>query len=807
MLIALLLACAQDPVRAELEAWALDGVKTTPSAAATQHPDFALARRLGQLAPPWAGGAAMSAAERSVATAEVLEAWLSGAAGEWSGAALSRVRGRLDAPAVTRLEAALRAPAEEGPSLDQIGALLKSAPPDLSAPAMLRIALDPDVHPGLRGEFASTLILLRGRPALRDLAPTLVPTEEDRYLRQVLTAWRQVLEPTDAPLLERIARDGYGSPTQFALQLWGRIERDPARRLAAFELALAAPTGYAHLALDALGSGGPDAVIARRLRESLRVGSTQERSLALRALPLFDSHAAVLEEYRALNRPSVSAAAAWMPVLAQSPLPEARAAAARWLIEGGFGAGAVVQTVLRSLEDAPEVQLILGGLLADPAVPAAVKLPLALAHADSSAEAAEHVRRIAREGSGSDRARALQRLGGMASADDLTWFAEVALGTEFDAATRAVAFAQLMRNGAGAPVLQRWLADPPRDWEVAEAMVRSGIEYGDPEQRRAVLEFGRAGGGFDAPDERWALRAAAWQAAGQRGDPATWAILLEDLRLRLEDTPASGRGAEEPWRDLYQALHEWPEFESLGSAARALGSAGGGPPPGVSLQAWDPLAAAPEALWCAAAAWSGADLGQALDWLDHLDEMPLNEANRVRVRALRAARAREPLRQRAALRALLEQPRWLREYPLILAQSFAPEGVGWSLFRDRLAEREVLADAQCQPPEVARARLALLLEDWIEPESALAAVRVAGELPGGAELALRLAQHGVLLHPLHPEVGAAWAEALEQSGDRTAAREAWAAVERMVPAGFPQHDQAGVRRRALEAAEPDAGGR
>ncbi len=799
MLIALLLAQAQEPLRDALEELALDGRVASAPAGLEQARDYPLAAALARLAPPWTSGRRVPEEERRAAAAFVLDAWLRGEPAAQTGVVPARLRAQLDADAVRRLAAALRQPTEGGPSADQIAALLKSASPGIAAPALLAAALDPDVHPGVRGDLAETLVLLQGRPGLRALLPALTPDADERLLRQVFAAWRQIAAPEDIPLLERIAREGYGSPTQYALQLWGRMERDPRRRMQIFELAIESPSGYAHLALDALAEGGTDAAIAGRLRDLLRVGSSSQRGIALRALPHFDSQEAVLAAFRGLGTPlSVSAAAWWMPVLAQSPLSEARAEAARWLATGGFGAGSVALTVVRALSDSPEVLPLIGGLLARPDVPSTISLPLAIAQAADSPDAIAYLRGVARSGSGLEQMQALQRLGGLAAAEDIDWFETMCFGSEFAPSARAVAFTQLMRNRAGERVIAAWLAQPPQDWELAEALVRDVLEYGDPAQRAAALAFARGGGGFAAEDERLALRATAWHALGQRGEPAGLEELAADFRELLEADADQGRPAEQDWRDLYERLHAWPGLESISAAARLLAPATAEAPLSAALAQWDPLSTSPELLWAAAALWSGVDAPQALLWLDALDAMDLSEANRVRVRALRAARARAPLPERQALRALLEEPRLLRAYPLLLAQAFAPEGAGWTLFHDRLAEREILADARCQPDAAAADRLAELLDGWCEPDVLLSAGRLAAELQGGATLALRLARRGGELHPLHPDLGILLAELLEKGGDVAAAREAWAAVERMVPPGFPQHETAAARRRALE---------
>lgn len=803
LIAAITLAWAQDPQAAELEAWIHDGLPAPPAAWELDTPDPArrLAFDLALLAPARTCGFEVPEAARAAAAARVLEAWLDGRPEAQRNAVPARLRGLLAPADARRLLRALRIAPAGGPSLDQIAALLKSQPAAIALDLIVEAALDEEIHPGVRGDLAEHAILALGRPAIERLRPALAPASDERFLRQAIAAWRNVVQAEDIPLLEAIAREGYGSPTQYALQLWARLERDPARRRALFELAVQAPSGYANLALDALASGGPDEQIAGRLRELLRAGTTNQRALALRSLAGFSSQAALLEAYLDIEKStSLAAAAAWMPVLAQSPLPAARATAAEWLARGGFASGSTALVVVRALADSPEVVQLLGGLLANAEVPKTVRSSLALAHAGESLEALAYLRDIARYGEGVDQMQAVQFLGVAAQPEDLDWLGTLARGSEFNPAVRALAFEKLLQNQAADDLAAEWLAAPPAEWELAEGLVRSCIEHGTPAQRDAALDLVRAGAGFADSQERSALRSAAWQALANRGDPRDLPALTAAFTTALEGLAEEGRPAEENWRDLYERVHAWSELESIAAAAQTLGAGGAENAAAAGTRAWNPTLTAPEALWSAAALWSAVDPDQAVLWLDELEAQDLTEANRVRVLALRAARARFPFDARRSLRALLAEPALLREYPLLLAQAFAPEGAGWTLFHDQIAEREILADAHCQPPEEARERLARLLDGWTEAGVLLEAARDAATDAGDPALALRLARRGRELHPLDAELGLLFAGLLEQSGDLDGARAAWAAVERLVPPGFPQRDLAAARRQALEAA-------
>jgi len=801
--LALALAPFQDAGPPELESWILDGLPAPPAAWILEDADPArrFAFDLALLAPARTCGFEVPADARAAAASRVLAAWLEGKPFAQRNAAPARLRGLLGPADARRLALALRKEVAGGPSLDQIAALLKAQPQGVVIEAIFGAALDEEVHPGVRGDLAEHAILALGRPAIARLKPALSPASDERFLRQAFAAWRNVLLEEDVPLLEAIARDGYGSPTQYALQMWGRMERDPARRRAVFDLAIEAPSGYANLALDALASGGPDAAIAARLHELVRAGSPTQRSLALRSLAGFASQQAVLDAYRSIEKStSLAAAATWMPVLAQSPLPEARAEAADWLARGGFASGSTALVVVRALSVSPEVRPLIGGILAHPDVPKPVRTSLALAHAAESMEALAYLRELARFGEGIDQLQAVQKLGALGQAEDLDWMETLARGSEFTPAIRALAFEKLLLNGAAGSLTAEWLADPPAEWELSDSLIRGCVEHGAPAERDAALALARAGAGFADAEERRALRASAWQALANRADPAGFAVLAEAYAAALEALAVEGRPGEENWRDLYERVHAWSELDAIATAARTLAPGVESSPMSPFLDSWDPARTAPEALWTAAAMWSAVDAGLAVRWLDELDGQDLAEANRVRVLALRAARAAAPLDARRSLRALLAEPALLREYPLLLAQAFAPEGAGWTLFHDQIAEREILADARCQPPEQARARLELLLAGWSEAEILTEAAREAAVELGDIELALRLARRGRELHPLQADLGIGYAGLLEASGAAQEALEAWIAVERLVPPGFPQRELAAAKRRELEEA-------
>lgn len=803
MLMLALLAYPQVPERDQARAWIQDGL--TGGYQSVERgllaPELQIAYDLALLVPQRTSGVAVPAALREAAALRALAAWIAGAPGAHDDEVAARLTGVVGAAGAKLLAEALHGDAA-APGEDALAVQLKSLPLAESAEAILSVALDREVHPSVRGDLAMHLLLAHGRTALAALAPVIEPDEDDRFLRLVFTAWRTLVEPQDAALLEQIARASSGAAAQYALQLWARIERDPARRLELFDLILGAPGGYAALGLEALAEGGAHAGIADRLRALLAAGTATQRALALRALARFDSHQAVLEAYREQQQPlSIAAVGWWMPALAQSPLLEAQQAAADWLVAGGIGTGSAASTVTRALADSEAILPALGLLLGSPAVSAREKMPLALTNAHRSADAMAFLRDFARTGSGLDRQQAVRAMGLAAEPQDLEWMERSARGEaadpDADVSVRAVAFAVLAACGAGDALMNDWLEEPPDEWELREVLVRTAIAHGTADQRDRALTLIRSGALATDADGDGALRGAAWTALADREDLHGFAVLAEewlDLLTRLEP---EGRDGAEDWRDLYERLHAWPEFEGIARAARVLSLPISARPASRLLAEWDPYLTSPELLWVGCALWSSVDPEQTVLWLDALDELPLTEANRIRVRALRAARARQPMVERESLRLLRAEPDSLRRYPLYLAQAFAPEGARWTLFHDRLAEREQLADARVQPPELALDRLRGLLDGYVEAEVLLKAARFALGEPHGGAAARELASRGLELHPLHPDLALLHAELLGAGAPAAQLRLAWELVTRVAPPGYAQHDLARERLRAL----------
>lgn len=800
MLIGILCLGLHFQAPADPRDWIHDGFRGPPELALreTLSPELQLAFDLALLVPERTSGIVIPEEMRAAAAARALEAWIEGGPGAREAEVEARLTGVIGAAGAQRLAEALHGESAV-PGEDALASLLKSVPLADSAPSILAVALDREVHPSVRGDLAVHLILAFGRPALDALDPVLQPDEDDRLLRQLFTAWRTVVNLEDIPRLERIARESRGAAAQYGLQLWARIEPDAQRRLAIYDLALQAPGGYAALAIECLAEGGPDPIIANRLRSLLRAGSASQRGLALRALARFASHEAVLEEYRSLpEEPNVAAASWWMPVLAQSPLPESQEAAALWLARGGFTRGATALTVTRSLAGKDALLPMLGALLGDAEVPSSIRLAIAVASAEKSPDALQYLQEVARKGSGFEQHQAVRALGASGGLEDLEWFGVLARGVEFDIEVRAAALEMLVLRGAGDALLNEWLSSPPVEWELLEGLVRRAIEHGSPEQRDTALALARTGGGLSDPDSQRALRIASWSALADRGEIRGFALLAQECMELLERLEPEGRSAREDWKDLFDRLHDWPDIEGISTPARTLVAPISARPASMALRDWDPLLTSPEVLWVAAALWSSVDPEQAVAWLETLDALELSPANRVRVQGLRAARARQPLIERESLRQLLQSPALLRGHPLYLAQAFAPEGARWTLFHDKLAEREILADARCQPPAEALRRLSALESGYVEVDVLHRAARFAAGEPEGATVALRLAERGLALHPLHADLALLRAELLERTGRAQVASEAWRLVLRLAPPGYVQHEIARERLHALE---------
>ena len=806
-LFALVLALAPQgfdaaPPDDERLGWVHDGVPASVRLAPDADASRRLARDLGLLAPSRVSGRRVPEAEVRAAVARVLDVWLGGDGDARSTLTSVRLRGLLGPDEVERLAAALRD--GDGERLaGHVASLLRSAPYSARRDVAEALALDPRVEPSLRGALAQELILVEGRPALRRLAPLLAPDAPEPILRQVFTAWRGVLDAADVALLEPLVHEGAPRMAAYALQLWAGVERDPARRQEVLRLAMEWPDpALAAVALDALARGGPDPGLADELRRWVHLGDADQRALAMRSLAQFGGPEALLEEYRAARADGVglAARAAWMPTLALSPLAEAQEEAARWLADGGWSLGVEALPVVRALARSPAVDPILPALFENPDLPERVLLPLALGRAADSSAARDHLRRLLRRPAGLEATQAVIRLGALGDPRDQALLAEVAESPEAAPAVRAEAVRALLRAGAGDGLVERMLAEPPRPYGVAEALVGALVEFGRGERRELGLRAAASGLERSDPRERLGLRIAAWQALARSGDPEEAPRLGAAFARLLED--AAGRPADEDWRDLVSIGGEHPEAAAVVGALRELARLHPELDASIGLRGWSPDEVAPEVLYWAAGAWARLDPDLAVAWLDRLDGLELTEANQFRVRALRAARARSAADRVRSLRALLEDLVALRARTFALRAAFAPEGAGWNLPHDRLADRLVLAEAELAADEEVADVLASLLEGWAEPETLTAALDLARER-GAVELAVRLADRAVDLHPLDPEVRAAAARVAEAAGDLERARRSWTVVLRLLPPGFPLRDEA----EAWLGAHPAAGGR
>ncbi|MDA1260784.1 MAG: hypothetical protein O3A20_09205, partial [Planctomycetota bacterium] len=235
MLMLALFAVAQNAIQEQAYAWIQDGLKVAAESVDREAlpPELRLPYDLALLAPVRTSGIVVTAELRKAAAERALEAWIIGTPGSKGDEVAARLSGVVGAPGAARLAEALQGD-EAVPGEDALAALLKTLPLTESADAILAVALDREVHPSVRGDLAVHLLLAHGRPALAALALVLTPDEDDRFLRQIFTAWRTLATMDDVALLERIARDSRGSGAQYALQIWARIERDPARRLEVF---------------------------------------------------------------------------------------------------------------------------------------------------------------------------------------------------------------------------------------------------------------------------------------------------------------------------------------------------------------------------------------------------------------------------------------------------------------------------------------------------------------------------------------------------------------------------------------------
>lgn len=794
-MIALLL-CALQTAPAELEAWVRHGFPPGEVPARVEDDAAAAAAwDLAQLVPERVSGRAVTAEDYRAAAARAL-ATVGELPEPLRALGYARLRGTLIAADLEQVAEQLQGgDPTQRPALDAL--LMTAAIEDAEAP-LLALALDEQQPAGARGVYAEHLMLARGRPALEALRPAIRPDAAPQFLRRVLAGWRSIVAPEDLPWLEKLAREGKDYPAQFALQLWAMNERDPERRLSAFRLALGSAPSYRQVAWDALARGGPHEGIAEELLNLLDTGDADNRNLARRLLPLYAGPEALWEAYRErVGEAPPQVQAPWMATLAASPLPEARAEAARWLAEHGRTSGSAANAVARRLADDPEIDPFLPALLTQSELPDRVLFPLALRRAETSEAARDVLReRIVYE-DGLTQQQAIRHLAPYASEADLQLIEDVARGEEYSAASRAEALVALASQGRAEGLLAEWMEAPPRGYEVAEAFVRATVEFGSEERFHTLTEMLARGLGFPDADEQRGVRIAAWQAAGRRADALALEFLAGELQRTLIAVPAE----EGTWPSLYDLSRR--HFELATALDALLQCALGVGPAAVDARLEQiPLQeVAPVARFLAAYRMGRKLPGASLAWFRSVDREALSEGDRLRFLAGWAWSLDPAPGTGEAYAALLAEAPLYARYPRPLAEAFLPQGAGWALFHDRIDEHARLLRARGLEGEELLAELLPLAQGRVSGAVLGAGAELLATDPSlgarGLDAAQGLCARRVALSPLSPDAHAQYGAILEAAGALEEAREAWGVVLRTVPEGTEQRLEAEEALRRL----------
>ncbi len=707
----------------------------------------------------------------------------------------ARLRPWLDAGHLQALAALLKA---RPPHAETGLHLFLVAPPAVARPFWTAFVLDPGQHLQARLRVLDRLLRVVGPEALADLRPLLGAGTDPALLRRLLVDLAPGLRPEDRPLLARLAAAGDPGVRALALQVWGAWETEEGERLRVFGLAEELPFEDRLPVLEALARKGRHAGIAERLLPWLDSGRPERRAAALRLVPAFAGPEALFEAWmRRLERGAGRRERGlWARQLALLPLPEARAAAARWLVEeGGWEEGSLARVVARSLFRSPDFDPWLPRWLRLGGAPEDLRFQAAVLRAESSEAAREELRRFLREGSGPRQAEAARVLGRLGAAADLAQLQDLARDPGAHPPARAAALRALAASRHGPELLSRLLAEAStaEPYEVLEALLRSAAGAGlAVEARMHLLSWTESLPEGYAPS----LRRALWGAWADRPQGLEVEALARDLaevlRARVLDPEAELRPVSEP-RTL--AVEEADTRLAAAALAAALtpgsGALGGVPEAEAELRLLDLAGVAASALLVAAA-----ELQRALPdfawscWLEIAgrEEVPLRTRLRAQAGAARAAWGEDPARGLEALRVLSSDARVLYEHPWDLAWGLGrAEARGWVLALDRLVERGVLVRARLEAEEEARASvLAALLPGFVAAPHLVEAASLLDPAGPASATALALARRAAEWGPDLPEAWEHLARVLEARGEGEKARRAWARGLRLLPPSDPR---------------------
>lgn len=609
----------------------------------------------------------------------------------------------------------------------------------------------------------------------------LDPIRDSFLLRPCLSEWENRMLPTDLPFFSGLTDAEDVSLAQTARLVWARHESNPAVRWLIFQDALELGDSMRDGVVRALARVGAHEGISSWLSQHLEADDELLRNFADHFLPHFLSPEKLYQEYAMRIGPSLSelGRARRMAALARLPQAYARNIAAEWLAGGGWAQGRIAVQVAKELSAAETIAPSLSQLFAVPGVPVAVVLPLARAQAEHMLSAREWLRQLIETGTEFEQGQAVRALAAAGDPADIQLLFALIQDHGFDSTARAVAGAALAKLELARPELLAWLmstrTNHAMDYEVYEELVRSLIQCGAPEQRRAVLDY-LAGDGTSELDGdiRTALRLVGLQAR----EVAPIATELPELDFELaawlaalssEDVFVGGLPDPRELSSEYPGVHRCSR--ALAATIRlATQENTQPPPPGSQPPRWTPalpaFAAAVEAACAGDAnaapisallhAISVLPAGSCAQIARRLAEHPDMEASirlRAKAQTVRHALQHSPAMGARWLRELLAAAPELRSYPWDLAYGLADrDAVAWVLPADRLADAYLLQSVGAVGVADRHRHLEALLIGYVPAEMLLRASHMTIPTAGGRALAKNLLQRAHDWSPTHDAI-------------------------------------------------------
>ncbi len=686
----------------------------------------------------------------------------------------AKLRGNLYEEGARRLVAMLETPTI--PLHNELLELLLQIPYAVSRPILFDFALRKQHAAAERGRVAEFLLLLDGHDAIEALGPSLTADAAPPYVRRVFAGWRECVQAEDLPLLEELARTLKEYPAQYALQLWARHETRPEVRQQIYLLARQASPSFRAAALEALASQGKDETIAALLRTELDNSGAEMRRLARRMLPLFSSYQDLLEQYkqRAPNL-SLNLRGRWMVDLASSPLPEAQRLVMEWLVDGGWDTGIKAQQVVMLLGRSSEVDPLLPVLLHHEAIPERVLFPLALARSPFNDDARAYLLQLLPHAESVPQMKIVRALAQHGEEEDLLLLRDVAESNIYSTAARSLARELLVGLPPAEALIEKWLqADLPQDYEIAASWLRALAASDHPAWVDAAVALAQSAPGFAEEDLRRGLRMEVWSALAV-SSKKNRGILEQELLRKLKELQTEPRD-ESSWGSMTRLSRAYPELGTLLHALQVCTMEMA--PVTLDMSGLDIESIPADILFSCASTLAYTHSTNAAEWLEHLLRRSLQMPERLQVLGVMANRLPPGPARRHALAILLEQPEFLEEWHLAVAEAFAPEGASWVLLADRIQERALVDAVEAGEEELSS--LHSLLSGYAEDSVLRRAVELATK-GNQMELALQLAQRRVDHMPLSDVAHAQLAQLLTQVGQLKLAKHQWEIVRRLAP--------------------------